>query len=467
MKPPPPEPAIKSYFFGKGYRDLRATITDSWRGNWIVAADYLRRAEIAFRKDMPDKLLAALWGGGAIAVVLFGTAFFLVLSTIHIIILLSFFATIYVLFTLAWLADRTFLLLRGFFAVCPSCHTRVPLPAYVCDGCGRLHYRLSPSSYGILKHQCTCGRRLPAAFFVSRGRLESKCPACTHPLTREHTESRKLFIPIVGGPSAGKSAYMAWLVESLRTRHGPDAGLTVSFLEDSVRLQVDGMIASMRKGKMPRKTERMVPHAVNLLFTIGGKPHRTLYLYDSAGEAYRLSGELIPHRFLEYMTGVLLLIDPFSIPRVRDHYGDRLKHHAEIQPSTLQPEDALHSLLLAMEAHFRLGKTRRLKIPLAVVLTKIDAFDLEDKLGERMLGGSGLDEEKRSCLRDRMITQQLKEWGQANLVQTINSRFATVRYFSCSAVGETYGVMRPLRIDAPLLWLVENSDKSFLQPKLK
>ncbi|MDO8607898.1 MAG: hypothetical protein Q7R40_15285 [Phaeospirillum sp.] len=465
MKTPPPEPSIKSYFFGKGYRDLGATIRDSWALNWDTACDYGNRASQAMALDLPGKLLTALWAAAAIAVVVFGTAFFLVLSMIHIVILGLFFFTIYVLFSLAWVMDRGFLLIRGFFAVCPECHARVPLPAYACDSCGALHYRLSPSKFGILNHRCKCGQRLPATFFTNRGRLISKCPECSHSLSREHSESRKTFIPIIGGPSAGKSAYMAWLVRELRDVHGPAGGLSMTFLEEPVRLQVEAMIEGVDKGMMPSKTVAAVPHAINLLFSAGKRAHRTLYLYDPAGENFQASSELIPHQFLDYMTGIIFMIDPFSIPRVKQIYAPQLSgHSAQVNPSQLMPEDALNSLLLAMEAHFGVGKTARLKVPLSVVLSKIDAFDLDRMVGEQALAGQAFaNSEAKAAAQSCLIEKQLRDWGQGNIVQTIESRFERVRYYSCSAVGLGHqtGRYQPVRIDDPFLWLLALGDRKF------
>ena len=40
----PKEPAIKSYFFGKGYRDLTATIKASWAANIVTAEPHWKDA---------------------------------------------------------------------------------------------------------------------------------------------------------------------------------------------------------------------------------------------------------------------------------------------------------------------------------------------------------------------------------------------------------------------------------------
>jgi hypothetical protein len=190
-------PAIRGYFFGKAFRDLRQTIQSSWRRNHGSAQTHFHRGRSHYaRKEMAEKALGLLFGTAGVSVMVFGTVVFLAASAVHVLVLLSLLAVVYTAFTVVYLAERGFLLLKRFFAVCPGCHTRAPLPEYFCPGCGAVHSRLIPSSYGILHHTCRCGRKLPATFFLGRGALSSRCanPRCAQAQEQPHTESRKLFV---------------------------------------------------------------------------------------------------------------------------------------------------------------------------------------------------------------------------------------------------------------------------------
>ena len=91
MSTPPRSPAVKSYFFGKGYTDLWATIADAWQRNLETASDYGHKGASWFEEELPEKILAFFCYSAAVSVVVFGSLFTLIVSILHIVILLVFF----------------------------------------------------------------------------------------------------------------------------------------------------------------------------------------------------------------------------------------------------------------------------------------------------------------------------------------------------------------------------------------
>ncbi len=165
------DPAIRSYFFGKGYTDLRAVIADTWRRNLASAKHELTAMRNLWPRSWARKGLALVRGAAAVSLLVFGTAFFLIASALHVAILMTFFLLVYLGFTLVYLTERAYLTWKGFFPVCPECHSKNPLAEYFCPNpkCGAVHRRLIPSSYGILYRICKCGQKLPATFFLQAG----------------------------------------------------------------------------------------------------------------------------------------------------------------------------------------------------------------------------------------------------------------------------------------------------------
>jgi len=464
----PPEPAIKSYFFDKGYRDLLSTITESWNRNVASSREHFDKAAHLFPGEVADKGLAILWGTAGVSVVVFGTAVFLAASAIHITILLTFFLLIYIAFSLVYLTERTYLAGKKFFTVCPECHAKSSLPEHFCPRCGEVHRRLIPSSYGILHHTCQCGEKLPATFFLKRGLLKSRCPDCQSLLETGHTESRKAFVPIFGGPAVGKSAFLFSAVSQLMD-YTARSGLRSSFLESRTENELDRVSQQFAQGRSPEKTLSTLPRAFNLKVQADGRDPRVLYLYDPAGEAFNETAGLVLHRYQAYLSGLIFLIDPFTIPAVCAEYADRLESVRDaLQPSKLPIEDALARILISMEEHFGLGKTARLKVPVAVVINKIDAFDLEARIGEpamRQRVQSSPTPVDPETTRDELLRDQLCRWGQGDVVQQLETRCARVHYFTCSALGhmpdgsgrafEARGVLEPL------LWILGEADSIF------
>jgi Double-GTPase 2 len=458
------EPAIKSYFFGKGYRDLRATIAESWQRNRTSAREHLAASRKSWSAD--EKPMALIWLSAGISVLLFGTVFFLAASVVHVVVLAAFFFAIYLGFSLVYLAERGYLAWKGFFSVCPACHSKRPLPEYFCSRCGEVHRRLIPSDYGILHHTCRCGERLPATFFLQRGKLQARCPECQVLLDRAHTETHKAFIPVVGGPAAGKSAFLFAATRGLVERVAPSSGLTPQFLDAAMEGNFQRIWRGADQGIAPEKTGAKLPHAYNLKLSRARGTPRLLYFYDPAGEAFDSAEELVLHKYQEYLSGVIFLVDPFSLPEVREQYSDALRSEAAtIKPSALPAEDALSRVLINLEQNFGLATTARVAAPLAVVVSKADACDLARSLGEAAVDARlraappGAD---RSEIRHHLVREQLLRWGEAGLVDQFERRFAKVRFFACSALGRSPdgsgSPFVPWGVLEPLLWLLELAD---------
>jgi uncharacterized membrane protein len=454
------EPAIKSYFFGKGYRDLTATIADCHKAN-------LKFYETAWQSGAAAGfgVMQAVHYAAAFSCLIYGTAFFGVLSLLHAILLGAVLVAIYLLFSIVLTVEKVYLALHGFFMVCPACHTKAALPVYRCDSCGAKHHQLIPSSYGIFRHTCVCGQILPATFFLNRGRLPAICSVCEHSLSRAHIETQKVFVPVIGGPSTGKTAYLVWLVDALQ-REAISVGQSVEFLDTRHQTEHRAQITAMRAGQMPAKTVETTPRAVNLNFTQADQSHLNLYLYDPAGEAFGDGNLLTPLQFLSYCSGILLLIDPFSITSVLAKYGLTSQSAADIRPSLQQPDELLDRLLFILERHFGLDPAASIPAPVAVVLTKVDAFDLETVVGDATLP-TALTEDERAAARSARISRQLRDWGMIPLVEVIERRFANACFFSCSSVGSAHKAgtsFSPLRIEEPFLWLMRKAKTGLLSP---
>ncbi|SMF55149.1 hypothetical protein SAMN02982917_3047 [Azospirillum oryzae] len=460
-----PSPAVKSYFFGKGYKDLRDTIAEAWQRTLLSSRDSFRRCGEAAEDEWPQKLLLAFWLASGLSIFVFGLAVTAVLSLIHILILGVVFLVIYLAFMVVRGMEQAVLLVRRFIFVCPSCHARLPLPVYLCDGCGAAHPRLIPSEFGIMRHRCRCGRPLPATVLLNRGRLKSKCPECGALLAREHMEAKKHFIPIVGGPSVGKSVYMFELCRKMRETVSLGPSMTWRFLDANTERLYNQVISRMDSGQPPDKTSAVLPRAFDLLLEGAGQ-RQALYLYDPAGEAFLDAANLTAHKFLGYPSGIVFIIDPFSLQAVREQYRTQLAGTPGLRPSTASIEDTLTRLINVLEAQFGLGARDRVKAPIAVVINKVDAFDLDTQIGEAAVQKAAAQpDESVEQRRNRVIRASLIKWGQANFVQRVEGRFTTVAYFSVSALGRSPDRMtrafEPRNVLDPALWILRHCDQSW------
>jgi len=462
------DPAFRSYFFGKGYRDLLATIAESWQRNLDSAKEFFDKAP---GSDDPEEIYrSCLWIAAGVSTLIFGTVLFVAASALHVVLLCMVFLLVYVGFTGLWLLERSYLAIRSFFMACPHCHARTTIPEYFCDGCGAIHARLLPNSYGIASHICQCGKELPATFFLDRGRLQARCPQCHENIAREHVESRRIFVPIMGGPSAGKSAFLFGAVRQLVDHEAGSLGFRAEFFDKRSEGAYRGVVGLLESGRPPDKTRDPIPRAFNLALHKNGRLAFLLYLYDPAGEAYQDADKLAAHGFHDYLSGMILVVDPFAILAVRSRYEGELKREcSSLKPSDLPIEDAVDRLLLTLEADFGLSKRGRVKQPLAIVLNKVDAFDLNDFIGEAavdraLAAWTGSQPPDRDAVRNMVLREQLVDWGEQAFVSRIEGRFGNVRYFSCSALGRMPDGSRTeftaREVLPPLLWIFGQADSA-------
>lgn len=453
------EPAIKSYFFGKGYRDLKNVITDSWQRNKDSASDFFSRIDSS-GEWWEQFWTFIFWGGAGVSVMLFGTLFFLSISVLHITFLGLFFSLIYICFSVVWLVETIFLFLKQFFVACPHCHEKCSLPEYLCDKCGNIHGQLRPNQYGILQHQCNCGQKLPGTFFVNRGRLQARCPSCHLFLHREHIESRRIFVPILGGPSAGKTAFMFAVVRKLIEEKAQELGFSAEFIDTNTKSKYNKVLAGLKHGEVPGKTTEMIPKAFNIALKKDGVTKWLMYIYDPAGEAYQAKENLTSHHYQEYLSGMVLIVDPFSITEVKKKYSQQLLlEGSKVEPSRLAVSEALNRVILTMEESYGLSKKGKIKKPLAVVLSKIDAFDLENIIGETAVDIAYAEAPTRSKsdIRNELIRNQLANWNERALLQQLDARFDNVNFYSCSALGRipdsSSKDLLPKHVFEPISWL--------------
>lgn len=422
-----PEPAVRGYFFGKGYRDLRATIASSWSRNKEAAEDFFAKASGG--SDGVELIEFGLWTAAGISTYVFGTVSFVVASLVHALVLLLCTLLIYLGFTVLWLGERCVFAVRSFFMACPHCHERTMLPHYLCDGCARVHTKLLPNAYGVFFHLCLCGTKLPASVFLNRGRLQARCPYCGQNIAREHGESRRLFIAVMGGPSVGKSSFMFDAVRQFMEREAAALGLEADFTDTRSADAFRRVVGMTRLGRVPEKSVDFMPRAFHLSLRKNGKLAWFLYLYDPAGEAFEDEEKLRAHAFHKYLSGMILIVDPFATVGLQRHYASELEAQRDaLKPSAARLEDVLDRLLFTLESQFDVGRDGRVRRPLAVVVNKVDAFGLEGVIGGSVLErrvGTGV-EGRRVDWGEEEYSEVLKkalcDWGERGFVERVEGR---------------------------------------------
>lgn len=456
------QPAKVSYFFGKGYHDLWETIKGAWSRNFVSAKERLASAS--------EKGFFTIGGGmqliAAICIFIFGSIISLATSLIHVVILGIFFLSVYIGFSVVWLIDRIYISINKIKNACPnpSCQASFLVPHYACPNCGELHTWLVPGKYGILKRTCNCGEKIPTTFLNGRGNLQAFCPECGLSLSG-NTSSRQYAIPVIGGPSVGKTCYINMAIDNLINVVAPQKGWELSFITEEDERTYKNTSDSMKKGIRPLKTESDALTAYQLALKLPDeKIGRRIYVYDIAGEMFSSSGDVQRNNAYSYADGFIFLIDPLSIARFAMEMEDKINIES-YGVSTKDFDDILNIMLINLEKIFGLSSKDVLKLNLAVVINKTDIPGLEEKVGETAI--QNYISEHPECTnaleaKNVVCKDFLEKYESGNFVRSAESKFKQVQYFTCSALGHNKeGIpFEGKNVDEPLMWILSKVDKS-------
>jgi len=344
----------------------------------------------------------------------------------------------------AWLGTVTAMLLvrsvdvlvrrrRKASGSCPTCHWVTMLPAYPCDNCQEVHRDLRPGWLGVLWRRCRCGVRLPTTVLRATKRLAPQCPRCDAPLRRGAGALMDIRLPVFGPMSAGKTRLVYAALVAMRDRLSAVGG-TLAFEDPGSRTAFDEAIEIIATGASTQKTEQgplprpITAHASN------GRKEALLHLFDAAGEYFVDREDNTKLEFLDTAQGLVLVVDPFSVPWVADQLtGARNSRLVEAHPASEAPEH-VYQVTVRRLAEYGVRTSAR---HLAIAVVKSDLL---------------IDLPFAAELRDGNAREWLNQAGLDNLVLSAERDFSEVRYFSVASVAnKSADALSPA---TPFLWLM-------------
>ena len=322
-------------------------------------------------------------------------------------------------------------LAKGIFYTCPSrrCAYR-GLPVYVCPGCSQGNRDLWPNLYGLLWHECAgCGRRLPALDLLGRRQLGRRCGGCEMPLLGKHAgRARERLVAIVGGPGSGKTSYLLMAVHEILAagRNGHRSLLRGEIDDPQQEALFREAWHKLERGEPAAKTSEVMRAA--LLYGSAAGSRCQLYLYDAPGEEFVSISAMTRQQYFPLLEGFILLVDPASFGNGR---GESLR-------------DVVASTLAVAATGIPTRSDGRMRLRVAVVLSKADLADVRCEVGDVRAGG----------IEGSRCREAIVRWGGESHLRAIEHRFESVEYFACSALGRTpsqerdafraHGVIEPL-----------------------
>lgn len=303
------------------------------------------------------------------------------------------------------------------------------------------------------------------------------CPSCHSLLPRGLNNDSPLF-GLVGVRNSGKTVMLSVLHKELVTTVARRFDASIDNPGGSSGLSRD--LASFERamaqegGSLPPQTSatggvKKDPAVYEWKYRYKGNSRSTIFsFYDSAGEDVSRQEEAMKQQYLGQASGVILLLDPFSFPENQEN----AKRVGAEAGSADTPESALDGITYILQTAEKVKANRKIKTPLAVVISKIDAF-FDQIPAHHPLRQPGSDDgffdEAGSVDAHEYVASLIARWGGDGLLRKLDVEYENYRLFGVSALGaepnyRTGAInergLLPHRVADPLLWLM--ADRGFI-----
>jgi ABC-type dipeptide/oligopeptide/nickel transport system ATPase component len=307
------------------------------------------------------------------------------------------------------------------------------------------------------------------------------CPACHTALPIDFVDSKSPMIGLVGATGSGKTVLMTVLVKQLREVVGRRFNADIRIATDNPDGHT-GLSDYQASRETPLYTGRALPPKTNKQGRwhtppvvlrwrqesgrlIGGQTLQSTVLsfVDTAGEDLNDQGTTFTLEYLSVCDALMIALDPFAIPGARAQLN--LPQQA-IQVGDDVPLDVVSNITELLRTEHGVKKRKRIKLPVAIVFTKIDAFypslDRHNPIMTRPREVPAYQEEDGRTVHEHILAL-MQEWNATDIDTHVRLNYTDYRYFGVSALGAepdyvtnavAVGGVQPHRVEDPVLWLL-------------
>jgi hypothetical protein len=302
------------------------------------------------------------------------------------------------------------------------------------------------------------------------------CPVCHSVMPSTFGHAKSPMFGMVGVKGSGKTVYLTVLVHELKSAVRRRFGATVrSIGESPMHKDVEQFRERMNDGgALPPSTaqaaaERRYPIVLEWQTEEDGFLGRSkisstiLSFYDTAGEDLNTQNTTSSLAYLAAADGLIVLLDPFQFPENTQRGLNLGIERDALDRPAIDVMSRITELLRAADS-VKVGK--KIKRPLAVVVSKIDAFFDEVSPDHAIRRAApklpAFDEDESTDLHNH-VEALVDEWGGDDVLSLLRTNYANYRFFAASALGaqpdyktaraDSQG-LRPHRVAEPLLWLM-------------
>jgi len=315
--------------------------------------------------------------------------------------------------------------------------------------------------------ECSCG--------VKTSKLV--CPFCHNDLPSQFGSTDVHTIALIGAKEAGKSHYIAVLVNELTNRIGMSFNASLNALdEQTIRRYRQDFRRWIYVDKVtipPTVTARQqgssVRYPLTYRFSIkrrGWLPFNGLHVsslvfFDTAGEDLDHIDQMSTEtKYLANSDGIIFLLDPLQIPSVRH----QLPNNTLLPQENTDPIDIVGRAATLIRDMRGMRATDPIDTPVALAFSKIDSvrplFDPGSPVHHASSHNGKFDVVDGQQMSDNMRAY-LSQWIGNGLDLFMQHNFKNYSYFGVSSLGshpDSQGRLgsgvAPFRVEDPLLWIL-------------
>jgi hypothetical protein len=240
-------------------------------------------------------------------------------------------------------------------------------------------------------------------------------------------------------------------VRKLREKFAQGQGNSVRLDSADQERKFEAELRELDQGQPLQKTtgDTVTAMGIAIRLRTPERYRRLLQIFDAPGEHFESEREFGKKQILKHLGGVVLVVDPFSLPGLADvEVGGE---HAVATPF----EQVVSSLLGVLTTHGVLERGQKSKVPLAVVIGKADALTGTMAADIADLAGREPDDDSSNRCQRALVTL-----GGGNSLRALEHGFERMRFFAASALGRAPDLrdaspFQSRGVEAPLLWLMD------------
>ena len=302
------------------------------------------------------------------------------------------------------------------------------------------------------------------------------CPVCHNELPHTVGEVKDYMFALIGAKQAGKSVYIATLINALAQQIGQRLNASLMALnEETIARYRDEFYRPIFQNKevvkatLSAATSDGLKHPLLYRFGIeekgifGNRNNKvaTFAFFDTAGED--LNSIEIMRREIKYTSnaqGIIFLLDPLQISAVRD----QLPHDTVLPHVHTEPAEIVTRVINLIREDRQMPEKDLIDIPVALAFSKIDAIlpiiRPDSRLNSASVHSDSFDIKDFELIHSEMRSH-LESWIGPEFDTIVRHNFQTYGYFGLSALGAAptgdgrlTEVVSPRRIEDPFLWLL-------------